>query len=93
MHSTRTTTKRMPSRSRSAEPYPVMLRITPVAGPDPAPTLKLEGKLVGPWTDTLREACASAESLRLDLSAVNFVDANGLRLLRNFAEAVAGGGR
>ena len=59
-----------------------MLRITPVAGPEPAPTLKLEGKLVGPWTQTLREACAGAGRLHLDLSAVSFVDADGLRLLR-----------
>ncbi len=35
-----------------------MLRITPLAGPEPVPTWKLEGKLVGPWVAALREACA-----------------------------------
>jgi anti-anti-sigma regulatory factor len=48
-------------------------------------TLKLEGKLVGPWVDELRIACtpsvAASEHLRLDLHAVTFVDAAGADLL------------
>jgi hypothetical protein len=60
----------------------VMLRITRLAGPEPAPTLKLEGKLVGPWVGALREACVPGEGLRLDLAAVTFADAAGVELLR-----------
>jgi hypothetical protein len=63
-----------------------MLRITPIIGPDAQPTLKVEGKLVGPWVAELGRACeaptAPAGRPRLDLSAVTFVDAAGVRLLR-----------
>lgn len=49
-------------------------------------TFKLEGKLVGPWVDELRNACApslaASAQLRLDLEAVTFVDAVGAALLR-----------
>jgi anti-anti-sigma regulatory factor len=63
-----------------------MLRITRITGNDSAPRLKLEGKLLGPWVGELKRACAepaeSAGGLCLDLSAVTFVDAAGLKLLR-----------
>jgi anti-anti-sigma regulatory factor len=63
-----------------------MLRITWVAGSDAAPVLKLEGKLLGPWVSEVREAWAQAAArsgrIRLDLSAVSFVDAAGAQLLR-----------
>jgi hypothetical protein len=59
-----------------------MLRITRMAGPEPAETMKLEGKLVGPWVDALRECCAGQEGLHLDLSAVSFIDAAAVKLLR-----------
>ena len=58
-----------------------MLRITRL--PD-GRTLKLEGKLVGPWVGELAALCsafAPGTQLRLELSAVGFVDADGLRLL------------
>jgi hypothetical protein len=65
-----------------------MLRITRSAGEGPAEeTLKLEGKLVGPWVAALRETCGGSRP-RLDLGAVEFVDAAGLALLR---ELIAGG--
>ena len=63
-----------------------MLRIThlPVAGPDLS--LRLEGKLVGPWLDELRQACQmspdSPVALSLDLSGVSFVDSAGAKYLR-----------
>jgi hypothetical protein len=60
----------------------VMLRITRIAGPEPATTLKIEGKLIGPWVGALRETCDSGGPVRLDLSAVNFVDPDGVKLLR-----------
>ena len=49
------------------------------------PTLQLEGKLVGPWVVELSRACEELRtppsSLRLNLSAVTFIDPAGIRLL------------
>jgi hypothetical protein len=62
-----------------------MLRITRLADDRAARMLRLEGKLVGPWVAELAVACADEarmEGLRLDLSAVSYVDGEGLRLLR-----------
>ena len=62
-----------------------MLRIThlPVAEPDLS--LRLEGKLVGPWLDELRQTCQvspdSPSVLSLDLSGVSFVDSAGAKYL------------
>jgi ABC-type transporter Mla MlaB component len=64
-----------------------MLRITQIAGQNAVPQLKVEGKLVGPWVGELKQVCGrlceSTDQLRLDLSAVSFVDAPGLQLLRD----------
>jgi ABC-type transporter Mla MlaB component len=64
-----------------------MLRVHHVSDADQAPTLKLEGKLVGLWVDVLRDTCRSqalrSECLRLDLSAITYVDAAGAELLRD----------
>jgi ABC-type transporter Mla MlaB component len=63
-----------------------MLRITQVNGPDRVPTLRLEGKLRGPWVTELAQACDGLVGVpggcRLDLSAVTFVDGPGVALLR-----------
>jgi anti-anti-sigma regulatory factor len=49
------------------------------------PTLKLEGKILGPWVDELsrvcEERCTAPNGLRLDLAAVTFVDSLGIKLL------------
>jgi hypothetical protein len=49
------------------------------------PTLKLEGKLVGPWVDELSRACEGLQTLPsglcLNLAAVTFIDLAGLNLL------------
>jgi hypothetical protein len=49
--------------------------------------IKLEGKLVGPWVDEVRKACAAGADpsclTELDLSALVFVDVAGERLLRD----------
>jgi ABC-type transporter Mla MlaB component len=64
-----------------------MLRIARVddGGSHSIRTLKLDGKLRGPWVGELRRACdelqTSPSDLRLDLSAVTFIDAVGLILL------------
>jgi ABC-type transporter Mla MlaB component len=63
-----------------------MLRITLLLEPNAGPTLKLEGKLLGPWVDELRHACLehaiNSAQVRLDLSSVTFVDSGGANLLR-----------
>jgi ABC-type transporter Mla MlaB component len=64
-----------------------MLRITHAPGYNSGSTLKLEGKLRGPWVAELARSCdelpCSPDCLRLDLSAVTFVDGPGIALLRD----------
>jgi len=64
-----------------------MLRITHTHGNESIPTLRLEGKLLGPWVAELARSCdelpCSPDRLRLDLSAVTFVDGPGVALLRD----------
>ncbi|HEX4143062.1 MAG TPA: hypothetical protein VHY91_05895 [Pirellulales bacterium] len=63
-----------------------MLRISDVSGQEGVPTLKVEGKLRGPWVAELARACdqrqSSGAGLSLDLAAVYFVDGAGVELLR-----------
>ena len=64
-----------------------MLKITVQDG-DKSQTIKLEGKIVGPWVEEFRRTCHSlvpslgSKELRLDLRDVAFVDASGRELLR-----------
>jgi anti-anti-sigma regulatory factor len=64
-----------------------MLRIARVheSTGDSIPTLKLEGKLLGPWVDELNRACEELQvppsGLCLNLSAVTFIDSAGVKLL------------
>jgi ABC-type transporter Mla MlaB component len=64
-----------------------MLRISHTQGHDSIWTLRLEGKLAGPWVTELARTCnelpCSPDCLRLDLSAVTFVDEPGVALLRD----------
>jgi ABC-type transporter Mla MlaB component len=64
-----------------------MLRITYIQGNESALTLRLEGKLLGPWVTELDRTCnelpCPRNRLRLDLSAVTFVDGLGVALLRD----------
>jgi ABC-type transporter Mla MlaB component len=64
-----------------------MLRITHAQGYDSIWTLRLEGKLLGPWVMELARSCSelscSPDCLRLDLAAVTFVDKPGVALLRD----------
>ena len=63
-----------------------MLKITEMAQNDSGRTFKLEGKLIGPWVDELRNVCTQPldrlEQVGLDLAAVTFVNAAGAELLR-----------
>jgi ABC-type transporter Mla MlaB component len=64
-----------------------MLRITRIQGSDETQTLKLDGKLLGPWVAEVRDLCASSGCqpgrMRLDLSGLSFVDAAGAALLQD----------
>jgi hypothetical protein len=64
-----------------------MLMLTRSEGSDLIHTLKLEGKLVGPWIGELESACRGyqlpAERVCLDLCDLTFVDAAGARFLQN----------
>ena len=74
-----------------------MLRITRSEGTDLTRTLKLQGKLLGPWIGELESACGMAQvpadRVHLDLSDLTFVDADGARfleaLIRDGARVVA----
>jgi anti-anti-sigma regulatory factor len=63
-----------------------VLKITEVSRSDAAITLRLEGKVLAPWVDELRRICTEppqeSRQIRLDLSAVTFVDAAGAELMR-----------
>jgi hypothetical protein len=64
-----------------------VLKITEMPSEGLVRLFKLEGKLVGPWVDELRNVCVTplqrSESVRLDLAAVTFVDAAGADLVRD----------
>ena len=64
-----------------------MLRITRIDGRDSEQTLKVEGKLLGPWVSELLNVCtlSNGQSGRtsLDLSGVTYVDQVGAKLLKN----------
>lgn len=63
-----------------------MLRITTEKSAE-AVTLKLEGKIAGPWVEELARAWRESKSVTpparvtVDLSAVTYVDAEGKKLL------------
>ena len=62
-----------------------MLRITRSEGSELSHTLKLQGKLLGPWISELESARGMArvpaDRVRLDLSDLTFVDPAGARFL------------
>jgi ABC-type transporter Mla MlaB component len=65
---------------------PIVLKITRVDDTsDSIPTLRLEGKLLGPWVDELRRVCEELHSspggLRLNLAGVMYIDPAGIKLL------------
>jgi ABC-type transporter Mla MlaB component len=63
-----------------------MLRITEERKPGEETILHLEGELMGPWVEEVREACerfvGNSHSLRLELADVEYVDREGIALLR-----------
>jgi ABC-type transporter Mla MlaB component len=70
-----------------------MLRITRIVGNDSVDTLKLEGKLQGPWVLEVRDAYALSEPRAsrtcLDLTGLTFADGEGAALLRELIRSGA----
>ena len=66
-----------------------MLRMSMINESEQRVRLVLEGWLVGPWVDELRnqseQQLSEAKALRLDLAKVLFVDPKGVALLRELA--------
>jgi anti-anti-sigma regulatory factor len=59
-----------------------MLRLTRIVDSDLAQAFSLQGKLVGPWVEEVRAACAAGtDPFSLDLSGLTFVDTAGASLL------------
>ena len=67
-----------------------MLKIVSADRPGDGATLRLEGRVIGPWVDELRRACqrvlVTDTRLTLDLHEVAFVERAGLELLRSLAD-------
>ena len=65
-----------------------MLKISQAGTPNQSVTLKLEGRVVGPWVEELRRICepflTEDRALRLDLAEVSYVDAEGIATLNSF---------
>ena len=66
-----------------------MLRISNLHRDDGSDLLKLEGRLVGPWVELLRDTCSAygtgQSPLALDLGEVIFASKEGLELLDHLA--------
>lgn len=62
-----------------------MLKISPIEPVNDHTTLRLEGRLAGPWVAAAREACEGVlregRSLHLHLADVEFLDSLGVTLL------------
>jgi ABC-type transporter Mla MlaB component len=62
-----------------------MLKISQIQPVNHAVTLRLEGRVVGPWVTELQKACGQVlkdgMSLRLHLAEVEFMDVQGVALL------------
>ena len=67
-----------------------MLRITAERGTGDLASLRLEGRIVGPWVAELTRRCEAARSagreLELEMSGVSFLDGSAVRLVRSLVE-------
>ena len=72
-----------------------MLRITVVESSKTAVTLRVEGRITGPWVEELRSACnihsvPDNVQLSLDLADIAFADAAGIELLKELGDRGVG---
>jgi len=67
-----------------------VLRISIISSSDNAVRFQLEGKLIGPWVDELRQlsndALSQNKMVTLDLKKLWFMDLRGAELLRNLQQ-------
>jgi hypothetical protein len=81
------------AEGRGPEPT-TMLKIALVKSDGERATLRLEGRIIGPWVGELGRSCerllGSGASLTLDLAGVDFADLNGVRLLRDLSDREVG---
>ena len=65
-----------------------MLKISQAEKANHSVTLKLEGRVVGPWVGELSQVCETLltekQALKLDLADVTFADASGVAVLSSF---------
>jgi ABC-type transporter Mla MlaB component len=65
-----------------------MLKISQTGPSNHSVTLKLEGRVVGPWVAELRRICeplmGEQSHLKLDLADVSYVDLEGVATLTDF---------
>jgi ABC-type transporter Mla MlaB component len=70
-----------------------MLKIVCSQPADNLITLRLEGRVIGPWVEEVRrvseKALSSGATLSFDLSEVTFVDREGIVLLRDLRDRQA----
>lgn len=63
-----------------------MLKIDVADHAGVAITVRLEGRMVGPWVEELRRACepylGAGRAVTVDFSGVSFIDREGLALCR-----------
>lgn len=64
-----------------------MLKVTRMDEDDKTVTLKIEGRIAGPWVYELKRECenclARQRQLIFDLSGVNFIDHAGAKVLKS----------
>ena len=67
-----------------------MLRITVEQGAGQLESLRLEGRIVGPWVAELTRRCeairCAGRELELEMSGVSFLDREAVRLVRSLIE-------
>jgi hypothetical protein len=67
-----------------------MLRIVLLETAGDGAMLSLEGRVIGPWVDELRQSCerilASGATLTLDLAEIAFLERDGVRLLKDLVD-------
>jgi hypothetical protein len=87
----------MPIASLSPEAIrrTAMLRITVVESSRIAVTLRVEGRITGPWVEELRKACNVPNfpddvQLSLELADISFADAAGIELLKELGNRGVG---
>jgi ABC-type transporter Mla MlaB component len=65
-----------------------MLKISKSGAPKHSITLRLEGRVAGPWVEELRRICEpfleEDRALKLDLADVSYADAEGVATLNRF---------